>query len=197
MILIVGLGNVGEHYVENRHNVGFMVVDTIAQHYGFPAFRSQFRGSVSQKQIGHHPVILLKPTTMMNLSGQSVGELTRFFKIPNESVIVIHDELDLPFCSIRIKQGGGHAGHNGLKSLDAHLGPDYWRIRFGIGHPGDKTLVTSHVLGNFSKTERQQVNTLSERMAKFFPNLLDGQRNVWLDQVIIKTHRNNEENHGI
>lgn len=182
---MVGLGNMGRAYARHRHNVGFMVIEAIAKHYHFPDCRSQFHGLISQNTMGEHSVALVMPATMMNLSGQCVGEMTRFYKIPNASVFVIHDELDLPLGHIRIKRGGGHAGHNGLKSVDAHIGPDYWRIRFGIGHPGDKSLVTQHVLGDFNKNEKGEVGAIIDQMVNHLPLLLTGQHSAWLKSVLI------------
>lgn len=156
MWLFVGLGNPGAEYAGHRHNIGFMAVDEIARVYGFSAFRSKFQGEVSEGRIAGENVLLLKPQTFMNESGQSVGKAAKFYKIPPERIVVFHDELDLKPGEVRVKTGGGNAGHNGLKSIQAHLGtPDFVRVRLGIGHPGDKGRVSGYVLSDFTKAERE------------------------------------------
>lgn len=174
MRLIVGLGNPGAGYAKNRHNAGFMAVDAIAERYLFPNFQQKFRGLLSEGRIAEQKIFLFKPLTYMNLSGEAVGELCRFYQIPAPEVVVLHDELDLPLGSLRVKQGGGHGGHNGLKSLDAHLGKDYWRIRLGIGHPGHKDLVSDYVLGDFGKEEKRQISEVIEEVAHSLPKWLQG-----------------------
>ncbi|MEM9011531.1 MAG: aminoacyl-tRNA hydrolase [Pseudomonadota bacterium] len=154
MILIVGLGNPGRAYARHRHNIGFMAVDRIAADHGIAPFRAKFQGEIAEGRLGRTRVALLKPMTQMNASGQSVGEAMRYFKLAPEDVVVLHDELDLAPGKCRIKQGGGHAGHNGLRSLHAHIGPDFVRVRLGIGHPGSKAKVTGHVLGDFAKADQ-------------------------------------------
>lgn len=147
--LLVGLGNPGSQYALNRHNIGFMVLDTLVSDY-----KSKHKGLMAEIRIAGQRVLLLKPQTFMNLSGESVRSAADFYKIPPEKIAVIYDELDLPPASIRIKKGGGSGGHNGIKSIDQHLGtPEYWRLRCGIGHPGIKDLVTSYVLSNFTKAD--------------------------------------------
>jgi PTH1 family peptidyl-tRNA hydrolase len=153
MRLVVGLGNPGSRYVRNRHNIGFMAVDAIARRHGFPGFRSRFKGELAEGPIAGARRLLLKPQTFMNASGESVAEAARFFKILPSEIVVIHDEIDLRPGKLRVKCGGGNAGHNGLRSIDAQLGPDYWRVRIGIGHPGIKELVQPYVLQNFSIEE--------------------------------------------
>jgi PTH1 family peptidyl-tRNA hydrolase len=160
MFLFVGLGNIGKAYAGNRHNVGFMAIEAIAREYGAPMFRPRFQGQTSELSLAGTRVILLKPETYMNESGRSVGDAVRFFKIDLANVIVFHDELDLAPGKVRVKQGGGNAGHNGLKSISAHIGNNYRRVRIGIGHPGDKTLVHDYVLGNFAKSESPWVEAL-------------------------------------
>ncbi|MGH7109981.1 MAG: aminoacyl-tRNA hydrolase, partial [Stellaceae bacterium] len=145
MRLIVGLGNPGAQYARNRHNIGFMTAEAIARGHGFTPFRNRFKGEVAEGTIAGARRLLLKPQTFMNLSGESVGAAARFFKLAPEEVVVIHDELDLKPGKLRVKRGGGNAGHNGLRSIDAHLGPDYWRVRIGIGHPGIRDLVLPYV----------------------------------------------------
>ena len=167
MLLFVGLGNPGKNYAGNRHNIGFMAVDEIARAYNFPPFRARFQGHASEGAIGSERVILLKPTTYMNESGRSVGEAAKFYKIALKDIVVFHDELDLAPGKLRVKMGGGNAGHNGLRSITAHLGNDYKRIRLGIGHPGDKALVHNHVLSDFAKAEQQGwVSALCDSIAR-------------------------------
>src|SRR6266436_5207690 len=136
MRLVVGLGNPGSRYARNRHNIGFMAVDAIARRHGYPGFRSRFKGELGEGLISGERALLLKPQTFMNASGESVGEAARFFRILPSEVVVIHDEIDLRPGKVRVKHGGGSAGHNGLRSIDALLGADYWRVRIGVGHPG-------------------------------------------------------------
>ena len=153
MQLWVGLGNPGQEYALNRHNVGFMAVDTIAEMHRFAQAQKKFQGWTLDGRIGTHRVILLKPATYMNESGRSVAEALRFYKLGVDALTVFHDERDLAPFKVKVKQGGGTAGHNGLRSIDKHLGPDFTRVRIGIGHPGHKERVHGHVLGNFAKAE--------------------------------------------
>jgi len=155
-LLIAGLGNPGAEYARNRHNAGFMAVDTIHASYDFGPWRARFQGVVSEGVLGRRKVYLLKPGTFMNLSGDSVGAAMRFFKLPINALVVMHDELDLPAAKLKVKTGGGDAGNNGAKSITATLGPDYRRVRIGIGHPGERGRVSGHVLGNFTKADEQQ-----------------------------------------
>lgn len=160
MLLIVGLGNPGTKYAGNRHNIGFMALDRIASDHGFSPWRSRFQGETAEGRLGHERVVLLKPTTFMNLSGQSVGEAMRYLKLTPAEVVVLHDELDLPPGKIRMKTGGGHAGHNGLRSIHQHIGEAYRRLRIGIGHPGHKDKVAPYVLSDFAKTEEPMIEDL-------------------------------------
>src|SRR5712691_7361299 len=153
MKLFVGLGNPGAQYAFNRHNVGFMAVDAIAAAHGFPVWRKRFQGMAAEGKLGREPVLLLKSGTYMNESGRAVAEAVRFYKLKLDDVIVFHDELDLAPAKVRVKTGGGVAGHNGLRSLSAHIGNDYRRVRLGIGHPGDKALVHNFVLSDFAKAD--------------------------------------------
>jgi len=155
-LLIAGLGNPGAEYARNRHNAGFMAVDTIHASYGFGPWRSRFQGLISEGAFGKRKIYLLKPQTYMNLSGDSIGAAMRFFKLPINALVVMHDELDLPAAKLKVKTGGGDAGNNGAKSITAALGPDYRRVRIGIGHPGDRGRVHGHVLGNFTKADEEQ-----------------------------------------
>jgi PTH1 family peptidyl-tRNA hydrolase len=157
MQIWVGLGNPGERYALNRHNVGFMAADVIAQMHGFGPVQTRFQGWVQEGRIGSHKVLLLKPATFMNESGRSVGEALRFYKLAPQALTVFHDELDLAPFKVRVKRGGGHAGHNGLRSIEQHCGPDFRRVRLGIGHPGHKDKVTGYVLGNFAKAEEDDL----------------------------------------
>lgn len=184
MWLLVGLGNPGSKYENNRHNIGFMAIDAIADAQGFPAFKKKFQGLLSEGQIAGEKVILLKPQTYMNNSGQSVGEAAKFYKLPIENIIVFHDELDLASSKIRTKKGGGHAGHNGLRSMDSHLNSkDYYRVRLGIGHPGDKEMVHGYVLGDFSKTESIWLEKMMEMIGVHAPLLLQGKDNEFMSKV--------------
>jgi PTH1 family peptidyl-tRNA hydrolase len=161
MQIWVGLGNPGPRYALHRHNVGFMAVDVIADMHSFGPVQTKFQGWVQEGRIGTQKVLLLKPATFMNESGRAVGEALRFYKLGTEALTVFHDELDIAPFKVKVKQGGGHAGHNGLRSIDQHcasLGaPDYRRIRLGIGHPGHKDRVTGHVLGNYAKDEQDDL----------------------------------------
>ncbi|WP_323032814.1 aminoacyl-tRNA hydrolase [Paracoccus sp. (in: a-proteobacteria)] len=160
MKMIVGLGNPGAKYAANRHNVGFMAVDRIAGDHGFSPWRARFQGEIAEGRLGEERVTLLKPGTFMNLSGQAVGEAMRYLKLTPADVIVLHDELDLAPGKVRLKTGGGHAGHNGLRSLHQHIGENYRRLRIGIGHPGDKDRVAGYVLSDFAKAEQDGLDDL-------------------------------------
>lgn len=164
MLLLVGLGNPGSEHRRQRHNVGFLAVDAIAERHNFQPFRKRFQGEIAEGVLDGTRTLLLKPQTYMNLSGKSVGEAAHFYKLPPAQVVVVHDELDLAAGKIRMKTGGGHAGHNGLRSIDAAIGPNYRRLRIGIGHPG-KDLVLGYVLQNFHADERVWLDPLLEAMA--------------------------------
>jgi PTH1 family peptidyl-tRNA hydrolase len=162
MLLFVGLGNPGTKYQGNRHNIGFMVVDDIARRHGFAPWRRRFQGETSEGTLDGERVILLKPSTYMNESGRAVSEAANFFKIGVGDIVVFHDEIELPPAKMRVKLGGGIAGHNGLRSISAHVGNDYRRVRLGVGHPGVKELVHAHVLNDFAKIERPWVEALCD-----------------------------------
>lgn len=183
MLLVVGLGNPGSDYANNRHNIGFMAADEIVRRYSFAPFRSKFHGDLSDGTVGGEKVLVLKPQTYMNESGRSVQAAMAFYKIAPEDVIVIHDEIDLAGGKARLKRGGGHAGHNGLRSIHAHVGPDYARVRLGVGHPGDKDKVAGHVLKDFAKAERPWVDTLVDAVATHFPLLVDGNDGAFMSKV--------------
>jgi PTH1 family peptidyl-tRNA hydrolase len=166
MWLIAGLGNPGSEYAATRHNIGFMAVDALA---GAARFSSKFHGEVTSINLGDEKLVLLKPLTYMNNSGRSVQAALAFYKLPPAQLVVLHDELDLPVGKMRIKQGGGANGHNGIKDIDAAIGQDYWRIRLGIGHPGDKDRVHDHVLSRFTGEERTEVDRVAVALAGHFP----------------------------
>lgn len=155
MHLIVGLGNPGDKYRNNRHNIGFLAVDAIARRHGFPSFREKFHGLIAEGSIDGERVLLLKPQTFMNASGDSVQQVTKFYKLGPADVTVLYDEIDLAPGKVRVKVGGGTGGHNGIRSIDPQIGNSYRRVRLGVGHPGHKDMVMPHVLGDFSKAEQQ------------------------------------------
>ena len=175
MQLLVGLGNPGSQYAGHRHNIGFMALDAIARRYRSGPWRKRFSGLSAELSLDGHKALLLKPETFMNLSGQAVNEAMRFFKINLDAVSIFHDELDLEPGDVRVKRGGGNAGHNGLRSISQICGNDYRRVRIGIGHPGDKALVHNYVLGNFDRDEQAGVEDLCEALAAHLPLLLAGQ----------------------
>lgn len=183
MLLLVGLGNPGRRYAANRHNIGFLVLDEIARRYGFGPWRTRFQGEVAEGRVGDTRVIALKPQTYMNLSGQSVGEAMRFFKLEPEDVLVIHDEIDLAPGKLRAKQGGGAAGHNGIRDIIDHIGPDFRRLRLGVGHPGEKGEVHGHVLHDFSKADQLWLLPLLEAVTEEFPRLAEGDANGFMSRA--------------
>jgi PTH1 family peptidyl-tRNA hydrolase len=183
MLLLVGLGNPGPEYANQRHNIGFMAVEEIVRRHGFGPWRVKYQGLGAEGTVDGVKVLALKPQTYMNLSGQSVAAAALFYKIAPEQIVVIHDELDLRPGKLRIKRGGGTAGHNGLRSIDAHLGPDFVRVRVGIGHPGEKHLVHGYVLHDFGKEERVRMNALIDAMAEAFPLLAKGDGVGFMNKV--------------
>lgn len=185
MLLVVGLGNPGPAYAKNRHNIGFMAVDEIVRRHSFGPFRAKFQGEIAEGTIGGTKALALKPLTYMNESGRSAAACASFYKIPPTDVIVLHDELDLPPGKLRVKRGGGHGGHNGLRSLDAHLGAGYRRVRLGIGHPGDKERVHGHVLSDFSKADQTWLAPLLEAVADAFPLLVAGDDGGFMNKVSV------------
>lgn len=174
MRLFVGLGNPGSKYSGNRHNIGFMVIDRIAEDHGFSPWRAKFQAQTCEGRLGREKVVLLKPETFMNLSGQSVGEAMRFYKLTPEDVVVFHDELDLAPGKVRVKSGGGHAGHNGLRSIHQHIGADYDRVRLGIGHPGHKDRVAPYVLSDFHKADQDWLDDVIRGCSDGAAALADG-----------------------
>jgi PTH1 family peptidyl-tRNA hydrolase len=185
-LLIAGLGNPGSQYARNRHNAGFIVVDMLHAEYGFGPWKAKFEGLLSEGALGGRKTYLLKPQTYMNLSGDSVGPALRFFKLPLEALVVVHDEIDLAAGKLKVKTGGGDAGQNGLRSITATLGPDYRRVRLGIGHPGEKTKVTGHVLQNFSKDDIDWLKPLVEAMVEAAPLLAKDDDAGFMSKVALK-----------
>ena len=175
MLVIAGLGNPGAEHARNRHNIGFFALEAIAGAHRIGPFRARFSGLAAEGVIASKRVILLKPQTFMNESGRSVGEALRFHKLDVGALTVVHDELDLPPAKVRVKVGGGVAGHNGLRSITAHVGNDYRRVRLGIGHPGDKALVYNYVLSDFARAEAGWVETVCRAVADWAPLLAEGQ----------------------
>ena len=187
MQIFAGLGNPGPKYAANRHNIGFMALDRIAEAHGFGPWKARFQGETAEGRLGTEKVLLLKPTTFMNLSGQSVGEAMRFYKLEPEDVTVFHDELDLAPGKLKVKTGGGHAGHNGLRSMHAHIGENYRRVRLGIGHPGRKDLVSHYVLHDFAKADQDWLDDLLRGIADGAPELAAGRNDRFLNAVALRT----------
>ena len=186
MRLFVGLGNPGARYAGNRHNIGFMAVSRLAEVHRASPWRSKFQGEIAEVRFGSDKLILLRPTTYMNESGRSVQEAARFFQLGLDRITVFHDELDLAFGRVRVKVGGGHAGNNGIRSIAGHMGPDFQRVRLGIGHPGHKDLVSRYVLSDFSKVERAFVDDLVDAVAGAAPKLAAGDAPGFLNEVALK-----------
>ena len=185
MLLLVGLGNPGPKYERNRHNIGFMAVDEIVRRHGFGAERARFQSITSEGRLGREKVLVLKPTTFMNESGRAVGEAVRFFKLDPDQVVVIYDEIDLALGKVRAKCGGGHAGHNGIRNIAQHIGPDFWRIRMGVGHPGDKSRVHGHVLSDFAKADEAIVDRIIDAVAQAAPMLGDADFNGFMTKTAL------------
>ena len=185
MKLFVGLGNPGAKYARNRHNVGFMAVDRIAETHGAGPWRKKFQGQAAEATIAGEKVLLLKPDTYMNESGRSVGEAARFLKVPIGDVVVLYDEIDLVPGKLKVKVGGGNAGHNGLRSISAHLDNDYVRVRIGVGHPGQKELVANYVLNDFAKADMAWLEPLLEAIAEAAPRLVTGANERFLTDVAL------------
>ena len=183
MRLFVGLGNPGSKYANNRHNIGFMAVDEIARRHGFAPWRRRFQGETSEGTLDREKVVLLRPTTYMNESGRAVQEAANFFKLSAGDITVFQDELELPAAKVRVKIGGGIAGHNGLRSISSHIGNDYRRVRLGIGHPGIKELVHSHVLSDFAKSDRPWVEALCEAVDDNAALLATGKDSTFQNKV--------------
>jgi peptidyl-tRNA hydrolase, PTH1 family len=186
MKLLVGLGNPGSKYAGHRHNIGFMAVDRIASAHGFGPWRSRFQGLTSEGVLGGEKVLLLKPQTYMNDSGRSVGEAMRFLKIPLTDLVVLHDEIDLAPAKLKVKTGGGHAGHNGLRSLHAHVGDGYHRVRLGVGHPGHKDAVPGYVLHDFAKADANWLEDLLRGIEDGAPALAQGDWAAFQNKVALR-----------
>lgn len=184
MQLFIGLGNPEAKYAKNRHNVGFMVIDALAEAYSFEPFKEKYHGLLAEGRIGSEKVLLLKPQTFMNKSGVSVSEAVNFFKLDGSQIVVFYDELDLPPGKLRMRRGGGFAGHNGLKSINAHMGADFRRARLGIGHPGDKAKVNKHVLGDFAKSDAVWLQDFLKALCEYAPLLASGEDATYQTRVL-------------
>ncbi|MEN3974632.1 aminoacyl-tRNA hydrolase [Emcibacter sp. SYSU 3D8] len=193
MLLLVGLGNPGDQYYDNRHNVGFMAVDEIVRRHRFPAWRRKFKSEISEGLLGIAKVLAMKPQTFMNRSGEAVAEAVNFYKLSPSDVVVLHDELDLPPGKVRMKVGGGHAGHNGLRDIERHIGAGFRRVRIGIGHPGDKSRVTGYVLSDFTKSDDVWFDPLIEAIADAAPYLATGQDEKFMTRVAMLTQQDQKD----
>lgn len=185
MRLMVGLGNPGADHARQRHNFGFVILERIVGRYGFSGWQERMHGLISDGRYRGEKILALKPQTYMNNSGYSVGTVARFFKLEVERIVVFHDEIDLPLGKVRIKRGGGTAGHRGLHSLDEHIGPDYWRVRLGIGRPENRSLVRDYVLQNFAPAEREQSEKLCEACVTAWPLLIENQHSCFLSRIAV------------
>lgn len=193
MHLLIGLGNPEKKHRYNRHNIGFLIVDKIAQELRFPPFRNRFRGLLSENLVDGSKVRLLKPSTYMNNSGESISQAMRFFKLVPSQICVFYDDLDLSPGKCRIRLGGGTGGHNGLRSIENHIGPDYWRVRIGIGHPGRKELVLAHVLNDFSEQEKNGwVENMLIAMTEHLDLLIKGDTNSLMSKIASTINLSNE-----
>lgn len=186
MLIFAGLGNPGAKYAGNRHNIGFMAVERIAADHGFGPWKARFQGQASEGRLGGAQVLLLRPGTFMNLSGQSVGEAMRFYKLEPTDITVFHDEIDLAPGKLRVKDGGGHAGHNGLRSIHQHIGPHYSRVRLGVGHPGHKDAVPGYVLSDFAKADRDWLDDLLRGISDGAPHLAEGDAGRFQNAVALR-----------
>jgi PTH1 family peptidyl-tRNA hydrolase len=185
MLIIAGLGNPGAKYAGNRHNIGFMAVDEIVRRHGFSSWRKKFQAEISEGLLGGESVLLMKPQTYMNESGRAVGEAMRFYNLGPDDIVVLYDELDLAPGKVRVKTGGGSGGHNGIRSIDAHCGKDYRRVRLGIGHPGSKDRVTGYVLGDFAKADAEWLDPLIEAVGSYADLLAKGDDAGFMNKVAL------------
>lgn len=183
MWLFVGLGNPGAQYSNNRHNIGFMAADEIVRRHGFSSWRKKYKSEMSEGELEDQKVMVIKPQTFMNDSGEAVRAAAAFHKILPDHIVVFYDELDLVPRKVRVKKGGGAGGHNGIRSVDQHMGPNYWRVRLGIGHPGDRNRVTSYVLGNFSKEEIEGRDALLDSVAVHTARIITGDPDGFMSKV--------------
>lgn len=188
MLLLVGLGNPGPGYAGNRHNFGFMTVDEIARRNGFGPWRRRFQSDLSEGLVGGLKILAQKPLAYMNRSGLPVAAAMRFYKLTSSDVTVIHDEIDLELGKVRVKPGGGHGGNNGVRDLIRHIGPDFRRVRLGIGHPGDKDMVEGYVLHDFARAERSRADTIIEAIAEAFPALAGGDASGFMNKVALRVN---------
>jgi len=185
MLLFAGLGNPGAKFANNRHNVGFMAADAIARRHSFSPWSRKFHAEIAEGKIGGEKMLLVKPQTFMNLSGQAVGEALRFYKLAPSAVTVFYDEIDLAAGKLRVKTGGGSGGHNGIRSLDQHIGKDYRRVRIGVGHPGVKEMVHGHVLGDFAKDDREWLDVLLDAIAESADLMAKGDDSGFMNRVTL------------
>ena len=188
MLLLVGLGNPGPGYAGNRHNFGFMAVDEIARRHGFGPWRRRFQSDISEGLVGGVKILAQKPLSYMNRSGLPVAAAMRFYKLESSDVSVIHDEIDLKLGKVRVKLGGGHGGNNGVRDVIRHIGPDYRRVRLGVGHPGDKDLVEGYILSDFAKAERARVDTIVDAVAEAFGALVAGDESGFMNKVALRVN---------
>ncbi|MBL4602407.1 MAG: aminoacyl-tRNA hydrolase [Emcibacteraceae bacterium] len=195
MLLLVGLGNPGTKHEDNRHNIGFMAVDEIILRYNFSEPKIKYQGAIYEGRLGGEKTLILKPLTFMNLSGKSVSQVAQFYKIPSEDIFIFYDELDLEAGRIKFKTGGGNAGHNGLRSLDQYINKNYHRIRLGIGHPGDKSRVSSHVLGDFTRADEKWLEPLLDAVGRSAEKLTSGDGVNFLNEIglILKPNKKEKE----
>lgn len=184
--LLIGLGNPGDTYKGNRHNIGFIILDALAESFNAAPWRKNFNGSWTEIKLGQNRIMLLKPLTYMNNSGNPVADCASFYKISPEDILVIHDELDLPLGKLKVKQGGGHGGHNGIKSIAARLGKDFYRLRIGIGHPGDKNQVSDYVLGNFTSEEKPRIAEVVAAVGANSGSLLAGNFDLFMNNAAVE-----------
>lgn len=182
MFLIIGLGNPGSQYENTRHNIGFKILDQLSREYNFSNFNSKFNSFFAKGKINNHNILLVKPQTYMNLSGNAVSQFKKYYKIDEQNIIVIHDDLDVEFGKIKCKLAGGHGGHNGLRSIDELMGKNYWRIRYGIGRPEFKNDVSNYVLKNFSQNEDESNQIIITKLIKNITHLLDGDKDKFLTE---------------
>jgi len=187
MLLLVGLGNPGARYAGNRHNIGYMAADLIVRRHGFSPWRKRFQGEAAEGTLDGERVLALKPQTFMNESGRAVGEAMNFYKLTPDDVVVLYDEIDLAPGKVKVKQGGGAAGHNGIRSIDVHIGPDFWRVRLGVGHPGDKARVHGYVLSDFSKSEDAWLEKLLDAVCDAIPLMAKKQDGLFMTRVALLT----------
>ncbi len=186
MMLLVGLGNPGQKYLKNRHNIGFTAIEKIASYYKFSKFQKKFRGKISEGKISGQKIIMLKPETFMNESGIAVQAIKSFFKINCKKIVVLHDDIDLALYQIKIKCGGGHAGHNGIKSIDKLIGKEYWRIRLGVGRPEEKEQVNKYVLSNFQDSEEEKYDAILDSVVAVMPELINGDQAAFAKEIAKK-----------